>query len=173
MWSLSGTLLLRRRLQLLVVVGLVAMSTSPNQLFSSDVRVDAFTSPLYLYTTKHLTLTSSTLQNHNVNCKPSHHAVRLYFAKDDSSSIAKNRSNINDQNNENENQAGRSIRSSPESLWIPSTPIPPIKTKPKEQQRDLFIPIFVMISIVGFVGLYAYETIRLYLAGEFYPPFSQ
>ena len=36
---------------------------------------------------------------------------------------------------------------------------------------DLFIPIFALISITGFVGLYAYEMIRLYLRGELYLPF--
>lgn len=41
--------------------------------------------------------------------------------------------------------------------------------EPKE--RDLFIPIFSMIAIGGFVSLYGYEMIRLYLRGELYLPF--
>lgn len=40
-----------------------------------------------------------------------------------------------------------------------------------ELERDLFIPIFSMVAIGGFVGLYGYEMIRLYLRGELYLPF--
>ena len=39
------------------------------------------------------------------------------------------------------------------------------------QERDLFIPIFVGVAIAGFTGVYAYETLRLYLRGELYLPF--
>jgi len=41
--------------------------------------------------------------------------------------------------------------------------------EPKD--RDLFIPIFSLIAIGGFVSLYGYEMIRLYLRGELYLPF--
>ena len=37
-------------------------------------------------------------------------------------------------------------------------------------ERDLFIPIFTAVAVVGFGGLYAYETLRLYLNGELYLP---
>lgn len=39
------------------------------------------------------------------------------------------------------------------------------------EQRDLFIPIVTIISIVGFGSAYLYETIRLYRNGELYLPF--
>jgi len=32
-----------------------------------------------------------------------------------------------------------------------------------EQERDLFVPIFSVVAMVGFGAVYAYETIRLYL----------
>ena len=41
----------------------------------------------------------------------------------------------------------------------------------KEEEPDLFIPIFALVSILGFAGLYGYEMIRLYLRGELYLPF--
>lgn len=40
-----------------------------------------------------------------------------------------------------------------------------------EGERDMFIPIFTLVSIIGFGGLYGYETLRLYLKGELYLPF--
>ena len=40
-----------------------------------------------------------------------------------------------------------------------------------EPERDLFIPIFVGVAITGFVGAYAYESLRLYARGELYLPF--
>ena len=43
--------------------------------------------------------------------------------------------------------------------------------KTTKEERDLFIPIFTLVSIVGFAGLYAYELLRLYFAGELYLPF--
>lgn len=41
----------------------------------------------------------------------------------------------------------------------------------EETDRDQFIPIFALISLAGLVGTYAYEMVRLYLAGELYLPF--
>ena len=46
----------------------------------------------------------------------------------------------------------------------------PSTSKQEEPQRDLFIPIFTLVSVVGFGGLYAYETLRLYMNGELYLP---
>jgi len=40
-----------------------------------------------------------------------------------------------------------------------------------ERERDLFIPLFALVSIAGFVGLYGYEMLRLYFAGELFLPF--
>jgi hypothetical protein len=40
------------------------------------------------------------------------------------------------------------------------------------QERDLFIPIFALVSIAGLMGAYGYEMVRLYLRGELYLPFS-
>lgn len=35
---------------------------------------------------------------------------------------------------------------------------------------DLFIPIFTLVAVVGFAGLYGYEMLRLYFRGELYLP---
>ncbi|KAL7520407.1 hypothetical protein ACHAWX_005131 [Stephanocyclus meneghinianus] len=37
-------------------------------------------------------------------------------------------------------------------------------------KRDLFIPIFTLVAVVGFAGLYGYEMFRLYSIGELYLP---
>ncbi|KAL7545465.1 hypothetical protein ACHAWF_008815 [Thalassiosira exigua] len=39
-------------------------------------------------------------------------------------------------------------------------------------ERDLFIPIFTLVSVIGFVGLYGYEMLRLYSRGELYLPWN-
>ncbi len=44
------------------------------------------------------------------------------------------------------------------------------KTKTYVSETDLFIPIFAMVSLAGFAGLYLYETLRLYSEGELYLP---
>jgi hypothetical protein len=40
----------------------------------------------------------------------------------------------------------------------------------QEPERDLFIPIFALVSILGFAGLYGYEMLRLASRGELYLP---
>lgn len=40
-----------------------------------------------------------------------------------------------------------------------------------DNNDDLFIPIFTLVSICGLLGAYGYEMIRLYLRGELYLPF--
>jgi len=45
-------------------------------------------------------------------------------------------------------------------------------TGSQEQERDLFIPIFTLVSIIGFFGAYAYESFRLYSLGELYLPWE-
>ena len=40
-------------------------------------------------------------------------------------------------------------------------------------ERDLFIPIFTLVAVIGFTGLYGYEMLRLYSRGELYLPWEQ
>ncbi len=47
----------------------------------------------------------------------------------------------------------------------------PLSSSPPEKERDLFIPIFTLVSIAGFTGAYGYEMLRLYSRGELYLPF--
>ena len=50
---------------------------------------------------------------------------------------------------------------------------PQFDTNNKNQSssnKDLFIPIVTLVSIIGFTGLYGYEMIRLYSRGELYLP---
>ena len=42
----------------------------------------------------------------------------------------------------------------------------------ESKERDLFIPIFALVSIIGFGSLYGYETLRLYSRGELYLPWN-
>ena len=42
----------------------------------------------------------------------------------------------------------------------------------ENKDRDLFIPIFALVSIIGFGSLYGYETLRLYSRGELYLPWN-
>ena len=46
-------------------------------------------------------------------------------------------------------------------------------TDNQEQERDLFIPIFALVSLTGLFGAYGYEIVRLYLRGELYLPWNQ
>lgn len=41
-----------------------------------------------------------------------------------------------------------------------------------EPERDLFIPIFAVVSLVGLFGSYGYEMLRLYSRGELYLPWN-
>ncbi len=43
-------------------------------------------------------------------------------------------------------------------------------TSGEEGQRDLFIPIFAVVSLLGLFGAYGYEMLRLYSRGELYLP---
>eukprot|EP00978_Attheya_sp_CCMP212_P003349 scaffold6907_cov51-Attheya_sp.AAC.4 len=49
-------------------------------------------------------------------------------------------------------------------------PLPPPVTEP---DRDLFIPIFTLVSLTGLVGAYGYEMARLYSQGQLYLPWEQ
>ncbi len=42
-----------------------------------------------------------------------------------------------------------------------------------EPERDLFIPIFAVVSLAGLFGAYGYEMLRLYSRGELYLPWNQ
>mmetsp|Transcript_3415 Transcript_3415/g.6601 ORF Transcript_3415/g.6601 Transcript_3415/m.6601 type:complete len:156 (+) Transcript_3415:263-730(+) len=46
-------------------------------------------------------------------------------------------------------------------------------SKDDEQERDLFIPIFALVSLAGLFGSYGYEMARLYSRGELYLPWEQ
>ena len=41
------------------------------------------------------------------------------------------------------------------------------------EERDLFIPIFSLVSLAGLFGSYGYEMLRLYSRGELYLPWDQ
>ena len=56
----------------------------------------------------------------------------------------------------------------------PSPTVPsmhPVPATDRDDDGDLFIPIFTLVSISGLLGAYGYEMIRLYLRGELYLPF--
>lgn len=42
-----------------------------------------------------------------------------------------------------------------------------------ETERDLFIPIFSIVSLAGLFGSYGYEMLRLYSRGELYLPWDK
>lgn len=42
----------------------------------------------------------------------------------------------------------------------------------EEKERDLFIPIVTLVSVIGFTSLYGYEMLRLYSRGELYLPWN-
>ena len=44
--------------------------------------------------------------------------------------------------------------------------------KQEKNDRDLFIPIFAIVSLLGLFGSYAYEMIRLASRGELYLPWN-
>lgn len=39
-------------------------------------------------------------------------------------------------------------------------------------ERDLFIPVFALVSLAGLFGAYGYEMLRLYSRGELYLPWN-
>lgn len=47
----------------------------------------------------------------------------------------------------------------------------PLSAESTEPERDLFIPIFALVSLAGLFGAYGYEMLRLYSRGELYLPF--
>lgn len=48
-----------------------------------------------------------------------------------------------------------------------------IQTRPNgNEERDLFIPIFAVVSLAGLFGAYGYEMLRLNAQGELYLPWK-
>lgn len=67
-------------------------------------------------------------------------------------------------------QAERAERSAPGSS-ASSNKVQQENNEPPE--RDLFIPIFALVSLAGLFGSYGYEMLRLYSRGELYLPWNQ
>ena len=45
-----------------------------------------------------------------------------------------------------------------------------LETNKEAEERDLFIPIFALVSLAGLFGAYGFEMLRLYSRGELYLP---
>ena len=43
----------------------------------------------------------------------------------------------------------------------------------KSREKDMFIPIVTVVSVVGFASLYGYEMLRLYSRGGLYLPWDR
>lgn len=71
----------------------------------------------------------------------------------------------NDDNNNNDDDWG----TDDDDISQQSFMAPPSE---QTEERDLFIPIFALVSLAGLVGTYAYEMIRLYSRGELYLPWG-
>ncbi len=41
------------------------------------------------------------------------------------------------------------------------------------EEKDFFIPLVTLVSVIGFTGLYGYEMLRLYARGELYLPWDR
>jgi len=48
-----------------------------------------------------------------------------------------------------------------------------VRQESEPPERDLFIPIFALVSLAGLFGSYGYEMLRLYSRGELYLPWDQ
>ena len=66
-------------------------------------------------------------------------------------------------------QAERAGRSAPGS----SASSNKVQQNNEPPERDLFIPIFALVSLAGLFGSYGYELLRLYSRGELYLPWDQ
>lgn len=89
----------------------------------------------------------------------------------DTSSVSDGRSSRNSSTVESEANHNKTLSSSGDDNKETIDKII-IKKEKGSTETDLFIPIFAIISIVGFSGLYLYETLRLYSKGELYLPWS-
>ena len=77
--------------------------------------------------------------------------------------------------NDNDNSGWDDLLDESESIVSPELhELQNMEKAPQQQQqeRDLFIPIFTIVSVVGFFGAYAYESFRLYSRGELYLPWD-
>jgi hypothetical protein len=61
-------------------------------------------------------------------------------------------------------QVLQELRESPKAVTTPSSSTTP--------ERDLFIPIFALVSLAGLFGAYGYEMLRLASRGELYLPWN-
>ena len=105
------------------------------------------------------------------------------FAFSPSRSLAETRlfSSTGDQSNENneKDDGWDDDSSNDESARTTTSPhISPTQLSSNSQQqeepeRDMFIPIFALVSVTGLFGAYAYETLRLASKGELYLPWNQ
>lgn len=66
-------------------------------------------------------------------------------------------------------QAERAERSAP----VSSASSNEVHQNNEPPERDLFIPIFALVSLAGLFGSYGYEMLRLYSRGELYLPWDQ
>ena len=89
-------------------------------------------------------------------------------------------SSIDDQSNEsNDEDDGWDDDSSNDETTSTTTPytsptqLSSNSQQQQEPERDMFIPIFALVSVTGLFGAYAYETLRLASKGELYLPWNQ
>jgi len=69
---------------------------------------------------------------------------------------------------EDEQDWGEPIQNVSENVFKKQVSVP----DGNKQERDLFIPIFSIVSLAGLFGAYGYEMLRLYLRGELYLPWN-
>ncbi len=48
-----------------------------------------------------------------------------------------------------------------------------VRVKGGGDEKDLFIPIITLVSVIGFTGLYGYKMICLYSRGDLYLPWEK
>lgn len=82
-----------------------------------------------------------------------------------------------DKNDEQENDKLREIRSLQQQRRSAATGMSSNSQRStvrgtEEQERDLFIPIFAVVAILGLFGSYGYEMVRLASRGELYLPWD-
>ena len=113
--------------------------------------------------------------HHHHNNNHRHHWERpdrvvVYLA---GSNVVDNSNNNNDSDDDGW-ETDPSTVSTTDMQRQPSPSVPsmqPVSATDRNDDGDLFIPIFTLVSISGLLGAYGYEMIRLYLRGELYLPF--
>ena len=108
--------------------------------------------------------------NHRHHCKrPDRVAVYLAGSND-----VDNSDNNNNDSDDDGWETDPSTVSTTDMQRQPSPSVPsmqPVSATDRNDDGDLFIPIFTLVSISGLLGAYGYEMIRLYSRGELYLPF--